>query len=116
LVSGLISSRMQRSSFQSEMDKPVSIVREMLLLCYEAKPRYISFALSGYTASDFFAYIYQDIALRFMEDLTPAQKKLPFVQLVEEIKAWMRVPPPVSMVNTPRRHIRRRIMATLDRS
>jgi len=38
-----------------------SQILEMLLLTFEAKPRPISFAITGYSPIDFMAYIYQDV-------------------------------------------------------
>lgn len=115
LVTGLVTSRIQRPSFQQELDSPVSVIREMLLMAYEAKPRPISFALSGYTASDFIAYIYQDVLMNDM-GMSPEDRKRPFSEIVDDLKEWMRIPPEPSTTNTPRRHIRRRLMALLDRS
>jgi hypothetical protein len=115
LATGLITSRLQRSGRQKEMDKPVNMVREMLLLCFEAKPRPLSYAMGGYTVSDFIAYIYQDVATKDM-GLSANERERPFIELVDDIKTWLRIPPPLSSTNTARRHVRRRIMVTMDRS
>jgi len=115
LATGFITSRLQRQGRQQEMDKPVNMVREMLLMCFEAKPRPLSYAMGGYTVSDFIAYIYQDVAKKDME-LSASERERPFKELVDDIKTWLRIPPPLSSTNTARRHVRRRIMVTMDRS
>lgn len=115
LVTGLLSSRMQRNEFKKDMEQPVSLIREMLLLCFEAKPRQVSFSVTGYTASDFIAYIYQDISMLGM-GMSAAQMRRPFIENVSSLKEWLRQPPPRSMKNNVRRHIRRRLMVTLDRT
>ncbi|MGY2488308.1 hypothetical protein [Cupriavidus necator] len=40
-----------------------SVEMEMLLYCYEAKPRHMSLALQGWHMDDFIAYIYRDFLL-----------------------------------------------------
>lgn len=115
LVTGFFSSRFQMKSLEEQIDDRVTLGREMLLLTYEAKPRPISFAMTGYTASDFIAYIYQDVALRSMgrnADVTHEE----FVAQIDDIKSWLRLPPPSRIDNSPRRHIRRRLMLLLDRT
>lgn len=115
LVTGFMNYRYHSISKPEEMEKEVSLPREMLLLAYEAKPRHISFAMNGYTASDFIAYIYQDVARRSM-GLEEDETKLPFQKIVNDIKDWLRIPPESGTQNSARRHIRRRLMLLLDRS
>lgn len=115
LISGMLSAKMLRQSFKDELDKPVSIIREMQLICFEAKPRPISLALGGYTASDLIAYIYQDIARKHL-DVGEDISRYHFADIVEDIKSWLRIPSSTSSVNTPQRHIRRRLMVMLDRT
>lgn len=113
LITGMVSSRYNQARFQEQMDKPVNVLREMMLYLFEAKPRPISFAITGYTISDFIAYIYQDIALQLTG--ASAQANEPFKNVVDQIKAWFREPFD-SRKNSARRHIRRRLMVTLDRT
>lgn len=113
LISGLYSSRLKTRGARNELDEPVSLVREMLLLCYEAKPRPISLAMTGYVASDLVAYIYQDVAAQEIPDFDPGA---PIAERIDQIKMWLRVTPPRTAVNNASRHIRRRLMVMLDRS
>lgn len=113
LTTGMLSSRHLGKANQAQVDQPVSMVREMLMYAYEAKPRPLSFAITGYSTSDFISYIYQDVAMEQMErtDLRDS----PFFDAVDVIKDWLREPMN-NHTKSPRRHIRRRLMVLLDRT
>ena len=115
IVTGFLNYRLHSASKPKELEKEISLRREMLLLAFEAKPRHISFAMNGYTASDFISYIYQDVAMTAM-GVDPEEQEDRFVPMINDIKSWMRIPPPKGITNTARRHIRRRLMLLLDRS
>jgi len=118
LVTGMISSRMQRGSFKAQHAQPISLLREMSLLTFEAKPRLISFCMQ-FTSSDFICYIYQDIILKSMvqEQVLPRSAlKSSFEKNLGLMRRWMQKTPSRTGVNSTRRHIRRRLMALLDRT
>lgn len=115
LLTSMMSSRFHTEKTQNDMDKPVSPVRQMLLLAFEAKPRPISFAITGYTSSDFIAYIYQDLAEHAMR-LAGRRLPKPFGERIDDIKAWMREGAPKVGTNSASRHIRRRLMVLLSRT
>lgn len=115
LLTSMMSSRFHTEKTQNDMDKPVSPVLQMLLLAFEAKPRPISFAITGYTSSDFIAYIYQDLAEHAMR-LAGRHLPKPFGDRIDDIKAWMREGAPKVGTNSASRHIRRRLMVLLSRT
>ena len=115
LASGMLSSRFLNFDNRALFDESVSLMREMLLITYEAKPRPISYGITGYRMSDFIAYIYQDILMDDMK-MSDHQRGRPFESRVEALKMWMMMPTGKSAVNSARRHIRRRLMVLLDRT
>lgn len=50
-------------SISYQESEQATIEMEMLLYCYEAKPRHMSLALQGWHMDDFIAYIYRDFLL-----------------------------------------------------
>lgn len=93
---------------------PISPIQHMLLTTFEATPRPLSFSMNGYSASDFVAYIYQDVAERFIN--TPAVRSPLFTNKKrKEIKQWLVDTVPRKQ-NSPQRHIRRRLMALFNRT
>lgn len=96
------------------MAQHVSLEQHMLLLTYEAKPRPLSLASMGYTSSDFIAYIYQDVAARFIR-----HKEMKSLEFTKEkaalIKAWLLEKVPAKR-GSPQRQIRRHLMTMFDRN
>lgn len=115
LTTSMLSSRFMNFDNRTLLDEPVSLMREMLLVTYEAKPRHISYGITGYTMSDFLAYIYQDVIMNGM-GMSAARREQPFSKRIDDLKTWMLMPSGKSAVNSPRRHIRRRLMCLLDRT
>jgi hypothetical protein len=115
LSTGMLSSRFLSKASKALLDEPDSLSREMLLIAFEAKPRPISYSITGYRMSDFIAYIYQDVAMSAM-NLSSSQRARPFKENVENIKSWFLLPPGKGGPNSARRHVRRRLMALLDRT
>ena len=118
MITGMISSRMQRGSFKKEMHLPVPVVREMTLIAFEAKPRLVSLAM-GFTSSDFICYTYQDVikeAMVLEGAISASASTKSFTEMLPDMKRWMRQAPARKGLNSARRHIRRRIMALLDRT
>ena len=95
------------------LQKNISLPQHMMLIAFEAKPRPLSFAMSGYSCSDFVAYIYQDVAARFIDSPIMATKEFT-KEKAEEIKYWLQLDVPKKR-NSPQRHIKRRLMALLNR-
>lgn len=100
---------------KSKLEEQVSIPKEIILLCYEAKPRPISFALNAYGLNDFIAYIYQDIAMNDMDDL-PEGATLTDPEVLAKVKLWLQQRPDRDTTNSPIKHIRRRLTASFIRS
>lgn len=99
---------------KKSLSEPISLLQHMLLLAYEATPRPMSFAMNGYSASDFVAYAYQDVAARFID--IPLMHELTFTrEKASIIKSWLSESVPRKQ-NSPQRHIRRRLMAIFNRS
>ncbi|MDF8363289.1 MULTISPECIES: hypothetical protein [Achromobacter] len=115
LLTSMMSSRFHTDKTQADMDKPVSPVRQMLLLAFEAKPRPISFAITGYTSSDFIAYIYQDVVENAMR-LAGRHLSKSRGDRIDDIKGWLREGTPKVGTNSASRHIRRRMMVLLSRT
>lgn len=101
-------------SDKKNFSETVSLLQHMALLAYEAKPRPMSFSMNGYSASDFVAYIYQDVAARFID--IPLMHEPVFTrEKANVIKSWLSESVPRKQ-NTPQRHIRRRLMAVFNRT
>lgn len=115
LHAGILSSRYASKEGKKELDRPVQMTREMLLYCFEAKPRPISFGITGYSSSDFIAYAYQDVAYSAMgPDDQDQVDSLSLPDQIDFIAEWLRAP--ISNYrNSARRHIRRRLRVLLDR-
>lgn len=115
LHAGILSSRYATKEGKEELNRSVAMTREMLLYCFEAKPRPISFGITGYSSSDFISYVYQDVAYKAMDK--EDQESIDQMELPEQvdfIAEWMRAP--ISNYhNSARRHIRRRLRVLLDR-
>jgi len=62
----------------SQGDPDCSFLSEMLLLAFEATPRPVSYAMSGYMPGDWLAYMYQDVALNALVHENPALRKRDF--------------------------------------
>lgn len=92
----------------------ISPLQHMVLIAHEATPRPLGFAMNGYSASDFIAYIYQDVAERFIHN--PVMRSEEFTrEKAKAIKMWLGEKVPRKQ-HSPQRHIRRRLMALFGRS
>lgn len=96
------------------LSETISPIYHMVLIAYEATPRPVGFAMNGYSASDFLAYIYQDVAACFIH--TPEVQSEVFTrEKANQIKMWLSEKVPRKQ-NSPQRHIRRRLMIMLNRT
>ena len=92
----------------------VSMLEHMALISFEAKPRPLSFAINRYSVADFIAYVYQDVAQRYIDDEIMQDENFT-LEKSNLIKNWLLAPVPRKQ-NTPQRHIRRRLMIAFDRT
>lgn len=115
LHAGILSSRYASKEGKEELDSPTSMTREMLLYCFESKPRPISFGITGYSSSDFISYLYQDVAYSEMDSEDKEyMDSLELPDQIDFVADWMRAPIS-NHRNSARRHIRRRLRVLLDR-
>lgn len=94
--------------------KHVSPLQHMVLIAHEATPRPLGFAMNGYTPSDFIAYIYQDVAERFINTHDIRNPRFTR-EKANRIKMWLAESVPRKQ-HSPQRHIRRRLMSMLNRT
>jgi len=92
----------------------ITPAQEMLLLAFEAKPRPLSFAMTGYSLVDFMAYIYQDVYCKENE-ISLREVENDFGTWRNAIVEWLRSDENAHISkNNAMRHIRKRFALVFD--